>query len=81
MLRIGNGKTSAVDTQYSYHYYMFFFALKGVNFLDAVLVVSHEGCWASEAFKTECNRWFSLLLKAIILLGDFSRGKAAKIHA
>jgi len=88
MLKIGNRKTSAVDTQYSYHYYMYFFALKGVDFLDAVLVVSQERRWASEAFKTECKRWFSLLLKAVeikkgienILASFLDSGKAVTQH-
>ena len=67
---------------------MYFFALKGVDFLDAVLVVSQERRWASEAFKTECKSWFSLLLKAVeikkgvenILASFLDSGKAITHH-
>jgi len=41
------------------------FALKGVDFLDAVRLVSQRKYWTSNAFKTECRKWFSLLLKVV----------------
>jgi len=64
------------------------FVQEGVDFLDAVLVVSQERRWASEAFKTECKSWFSLLLKAVEIkkgvennLGSFlDSGKAVTQH-
>ena len=33
--------------------------------MDAVWLVSQQRRWTSDAFKTECRKWFSLLLKAV----------------
>jgi len=33
--------------------------------LDTVWLVSKQRRWTSDAFKTECRKWFSLLLKAV----------------
>ena len=33
--------------------------------MDTVLLVSKQRHWTSDAFKTECREWFSLLLKAV----------------
>ena len=41
------------------------FALKGVDFLDVAWFIAQQRRWSSDAFKTECKRWFSLLLKAV----------------
>ena len=41
------------------------FALKGVEFLDTVWLISMQRQWNSDALKEECRKWFSLLLKAV----------------
>ena len=41
------------------------FALKGVEFLDTVYLISMQRQWTSDALKEECRKWFSLLLKAV----------------
>ena len=40
-------------------------ALKGVEFLETVSLISMERQWNSDALKEECRKWFSLLLKAV----------------
>ena len=41
------------------------FIPKGVDFLDAVCLVSQKRHWTSNALKEECRKWFSLLLDAV----------------
>ena len=64
------------------------FALKGVEFLETVSVISMERDWNSHALKEECRRWFSLLLKAVEIKKGVERtfgiilesGKAVTVH-
>ena len=56
--------------------------------MDAVWLASQKRRWTSDAFKTECTKWFSLLLKAVEIrrgventLGSFlNSGKAVTLH-
>lgn len=38
---------------------------KGVDFLDAICLVSQKKHWTSDALKEECRKWFSLLLDTV----------------
>ena len=38
---------------------------KGVDFMDAICLVSQKKRWTSDALKEECRKWFSLLLDTV----------------